>query len=42
MHIGKQFKDGLLTRNPASVRLLGLSTALAVTTSLLNGRGMGT
>lgn len=41
MNIGKQLKDGLLTRNPAAVRLLGLCAALAVTTSFLNGVGMG-
>ena len=41
MNIGKQCKEGLFTRNPAAVRLLGLCAALAVTTSLLNGLGMG-
>lgn len=41
MNFGKQIKEGLLTRNPAAVQLLGLCTALAVTTSLLNGLGMG-
>lgn len=41
MNIGKQIKEGLLTRNPAAVGLLGLCTAMAVTTSLLNGVGMG-
>lgn len=41
MNFGKQIKEGLLTRNPAAVRLLGLCTVLAVTTSLLNGVGMG-
>lgn len=41
MNFGKQIKAGLLTRNPAAVQLLGLCTALAVTTSLLNGLGMG-
>lgn len=41
MNMGKQIKENLLTQNPAAVRLLGLSAALAVTTSLLNGLGMG-
>lgn len=41
MNFGKQIKEGLLTRNPAAVQLLGLCTALAVTTSLINGLGMG-
>lgn len=41
MDIGKQLKDGLLTRNPVAVRLLGLCAALAVTTSLRGGLGMG-
>ena len=41
MNVGKQIKEGLLTRNPAAVQLLGLCGALAVTTSLLNGLGMG-
>lgn len=41
MNFGKQLKEGLLTRNPAAVSLLGLCTALAVTTSLFNAVGMG-
>lgn len=41
MHFGKQLKEGLLTRNPLAMRLLGLCTALAVTTNLLGGLGMG-
>lgn len=41
MNIGKQLKEGLLTRNPVAVRLTGLCVALAVTTDLLNGLGMG-
>jgi len=41
MNIGKQMKRGLLTENPAAVGLLGLSTALAVTTSLSGGLGLG-
>ncbi len=41
MNVGKQIEEGLLTKNPVAVQLLGLCTALAVTTSLLNGLGMG-
>lgn len=41
MNVGKQLKEGLFTQNPVAVQLLGLCTALAVTTSLLNGLGMG-
>ncbi|MCI8475252.1 MAG: electron transporter RnfE [Oscillospiraceae bacterium] len=41
MDMGKQIKEGLLTRNPAAVQLLGLCAALAVTTTLRGGLGMG-
>lgn len=41
MELRKQLKEGLLTRNPAAVRLLGLCTVLAVSTSLLSALGMG-
>lgn len=41
MNIGKQLRESLLTHNPAAVGLLGLSTALAISTSLLNAVGMG-
>lgn len=41
MDIGKQIKEGLLTRNPAAVQLLGLCAALYVTTTLWGGLGMG-
>lgn len=41
MEIRKQIKEGLLTRNPAAVQLLGLCAALAVTTTLRGGLGMG-
>ena len=37
----KIFKDGLITQNPMLVQLLGMCPALAVTTSLENGIGMG-
>lgn len=41
MNIKKQFKEGLLTKNPVLVQLLGMCSALAITTSLFNGLGMG-
>ena len=41
MDIKKQFKEGLLTKNPVLVQLLGMCSVLAITTSLFNGLGMG-
>ena len=41
MRIGKMFKEGLLTKNPVLVQLLGMCSILAITTSLFNGIGMG-
>ena len=41
MNIKKQFKEGLLTKNPVLVQLLGMCSVLAITTSLFNGLGMG-
>ena len=41
MNFKKQFKEGLLTKNPVTVQLLGMCSALAITTSLFNGIGMG-
>ena len=41
MNFKKQFKEGLLTKNPVTVQLLGMSSTLAITTSLFNGIGMG-
>ncbi len=41
MKIGKMFKEGLLTKNPVLVQLLGMCSTLAITTSLFNGIGMG-
>ena len=41
MNFKKQFKEGLLTKNPVTVQLLGLCSVLAITTSLFNGIGMG-
>ncbi len=37
----KQFLEGLLTKNPVLVQLLGMCSVLAITTSLFNGLGMG-
>ncbi len=37
----KQFMEGLLTKNPVLVQLLGMCSTLAITTSLFNGLGMG-
>ena len=37
----KQFEEGLLTKNPVLVQLLGMCSVLAITTSLFNGIGMG-
>ena len=41
MNIGKQLKDGFLTQNPVLVQLLGLCSTMAITTSIMNGLGMG-
>ena len=41
MDIKKQFKEGLLTKNPVLAQLLGMCSVLAITTSLFNGLGMG-
>ena len=41
MNIKKQFTEGLLTKNPVLVQLLGMCSILAITTSLFNGIGMG-
>ena len=41
MTFKKQFKEGLLTKNPVLVQLLGMCSTLAITTSLFNGIGMG-
>ena len=41
MDFKKQFKEGLLTKNPVLVQLLGMCSVLAITTSLFNGLGMG-
>ncbi|MBQ3217079.1 MAG: electron transport complex subunit E [Oscillospiraceae bacterium] len=41
MNFKKQLKDSLLTNNPVLSQLLGLCSALAITTTLFNGLGMG-
>ena len=41
MNFKKQFSEGLLTKNPVLVQLLGMCSTLAITTSLFNGLGMG-
>ena len=41
MNFKKQFKDGLLDKNPVFVQLLGMCSTLAITTSLFNGIGIG-
>ena len=41
MNFQKQFREGLLTKNPVTVQLLGMCSTLAITTSLFNGIGMG-
>jgi electron transport complex protein RnfE len=41
MNFKKQLKDGLLTKNPVFVQMLGMCSTLAISTSLFNGIGMG-
>ena len=41
MNFKKQLTEGLLTKNPVTVQLLGMCSILAITTSLFNGIGMG-
>ena len=41
MNFKKQFSEGLLSKNPVFVQLLGMCSTLAITTSLFNGIGMG-
>lgn len=41
MNFKEQFRQGLLTKNPVTVQLLGMCSTLAITTSLFNGLGMG-
>ncbi len=41
MNFKTQFKEGLLTKNPVTVQLLGMCSTMAITTMLFNGVGMG-
>ena len=41
MNFKKHFHEGLLTKNPVTVQLLGMCSTLAIATSLFNGIGMG-
>ena len=41
MSFNKQLKEGLLTKNPVLVQMLGMCSTLAISTSLFNGLGMG-
>ena len=41
MKLNDHLKEGLLTKNPVTVQLLGMCSTLAITTSLFNGLGMG-
>ncbi|MBU5625565.1 electron transport complex subunit RsxE [Oscillibacter sp. MSJ-2] len=41
MNFKKQFKEGLITNNPVLVQVLGMCSAMAITTSFMNGLGMG-
>ena len=41
MNFKKQLKEGLLTKNPVLVQMLGMCSTLAISTSLFNGLGMG-
>ena len=41
MNFGKQLKEGLITQNPVLVQVLGMCSTMAITTSFVNGLGMG-
>ena len=41
MNLKKGLYEGLLTKNPVFVQLLGMRSTLAITTNLFNGLGMG-
>ena len=41
MNFKKQLKEGVLTKNPVLVQMLGMCSTLAISTSLFNGIGMG-
>ena len=40
MNVKEQLKEGLVTKNPVLVQLMGMCSVLAITTSLFNGIGM--
>ena len=41
MNFKRQLKEGLITQNPVLVQLLGMCSTMAITTSIMNGLGMG-
>ena len=41
MDLKKQMREGLITNNPVLVQLLGMCSTMAITTSIVNGFGMG-
>lgn len=41
MNLGKVFRNGLFDNNPVFIQLLGMCPLLAVTSSVVNGIGMG-
>ena len=41
MSLGKIIKNGLIDENPIFVQVIGMCPTLAVTTSAINGLGMG-
>ena len=41
MNFGKQLKEGLITQNAVLVQVLGMCSTMAITTSVMNGLGMG-
>ena len=41
MNLAKVFKNGLIDENPTFVQVIGMCPTLAVTTSAINGMGMG-
>ena len=41
MNFNRQLKEGLITQNPVLVQLLGMCSTMAITTSIMNGLGMG-
>ena len=41
MSLGKIFKNGIIDENPTFVQVIGMCPTLAVTSSAINGIGMG-